>query len=120
MEAIIVLLALFGIKHFLGDFVFQTPTMVATKGTYGAIGGIQHAGVHGLLTAMVLTALVLPSTLILQLALIDALIHYHVDWAKQQFSRKYTTADKSFWFWFGLDQTLHYLTYIGIIAWLVM
>jgi hypothetical protein len=50
------------------------------------------------------------------MGLVDAVIHYHIDWAKYQLSSGLTTADRKFWVWFGLDQALHYLTYIGIIA----
>lgn len=119
MEIILVLLALFGIKHFFADFVWQTQSMVETKGIYGAPGGLHHAFTHGILTAFVLLPLIGQIMLILKIAFIDAFIHYHVDWTKQRYSKKYTPANKEFWFWFGLDQTCHYLTYIGIIAWLV-
>lgn len=44
MTFIIILLALFGIKHFLADFLWQTPKMLSEKGTYGASGGLEHAG----------------------------------------------------------------------------
>jgi hypothetical protein len=120
METILVLLALFGIKHFLADYVFQTPKMLEEKGTYGAFGGLQHAYVHGLLTGFVLLPVVPSLLVICKLAIIDGIIHYHVDWTKKQMSSHYTIADKEFWFWFGLDQTLHYLTYIGIITWVTV
>ena len=45
----------------------------------------------------------------------SGLVHYHIDWIKQQLNRGYTTADRQFWFWLGADQAAHYLTYVGII-----
>ena len=119
METVILLLALFGIKHFLADFLWQFPYMVADKGHYGAIGGITHAGIHGILTFFVLIGFGHPLDAV-TLALMDTAIHYHVDWAKTNLSQGLTAQDHRFWIWFGLDQTLHYLTYIGIIAIIVL
>lgn len=119
-ETILLLLAAFGIKHFICDFLVQYPYMISEKGTYGARGGVDHALVHSLGTLIVLT-LILPwnsLTLFVSvlLALFDGVFHYHIDWAKQQLSRGFTPADRWFWVWFGVDQSLHYLTYIAIIA----
>jgi hypothetical protein len=119
METIIVLLALFGIKHFLADFLWQFPYMVQDKGQYGASGGMTHASVHGLLTFFVLIGFARPEDAV-TLALIDAFVHYHIDWSKTNLSRNLTINDHRFWVWFGLDQTLHYLTYIAIIAIIVL
>jgi hypothetical protein len=115
MIEIITLLALFGIKHFLADFLWQFPFMVADKGHYGATGGMTHAGIHGILTFFVLIGFVRPEDAV-TIALLDATIHYHIDWAKTNLSRGLTIKDHQFWVWFGLDQALHYLTYIAIIA----
>jgi len=115
METVIVLLALFGIKHFLADFLWQFPYMVADKGQYGALSGLVHAGIHGILTFFVLIGFVRPEDAV-TIALIDSAVHYHIDWAKTNLSQGLTIEDHRFWVWFGLDQTLHYLTYIAIIA----
>lgn len=124
MKYICILLALFGIKHFICDFVLQNNNMLKDKGTYMAPGGIRHAGIHALGTTVVLF-LVFPwyieaHFVAVILGLIDGLIHYHVDWAKTNLSKGLTPADRKFWIWFGADQALHYLTYIGIIAILVL
>jgi len=124
MIYIIVLLALFGIKHFLCDFLWQTPRMLREKSIYGKIGGIQHAGVHALGTIMVLV-LVFPWGLgnhifAIILGTLDGILHYHIDWIKQQLNRGITAADRMFWVWLGADQCLHYLTYILIIAIIVL
>ncbi|CAB4138124.1 Bacteriophage phiKZ, Orf197 [uncultured Caudovirales phage] len=119
METVIILLALFGIKHFLADFLWQFDFMIRDKGRYGAEGGMTHAMLHGVLTFFVLIGFVRPEDAV-TLALMDSAIHYHVDWAKTNLSRGLTIEDHKFWVWFGLDQTLHYLTYIAIIAIIVL
>lgn len=121
---IVVLLALFGIKHFLCDFVFQYNSMISQKGIYGALGGIQHAAIHAVGTMIVLL-LILPWNLsahiaVIALAVIDGAIHYHIDWAKTNLSASYTPKDREFWIYLGADQGLHYLTYILIIGILVL
>jgi hypothetical protein len=124
MTLVIVLLAAFGIKHFFADFVCQTPKMLAEKGTYGAAGGIEHAGVHAIGTFVVLVA-VFPWSIwshmaAAMLAVLDGVIHYHIDWAKTNLSRGLTPADQRFWIWLGADQGMHYLTYIAIIGIIVL
>ena len=119
---ILLLLTLLAIKHFVADFLIQTPTMIAEKGRYGAIGGLEHAGIHGIGTAIVMYPFLYSDALIISFifGLIDATIHYHVDWAKMNMSKGLTTADHKFWIWFGADQLLHSLTYIGLVAILVL
>lgn len=119
-EYIVLLLALFGIKHFVADFLLQTPHMLAQKGTYGAAGGIEHAATHALGTLIVLV-LVFPWNIgahvfAIMLAAFDGFIHYHIDWAKTNLSKGLNPADRIFWIWFGADQGLHYLTYVAIIG----
>ena len=119
METVIVLLALFGIKHFLADFLWQFPYMVTDKGHYGAPGGMTHAGIHGILTFFVLIGFVRPEDAV-TIALLESAVHYHIDWAKINLNQELTVNDHRFWIWFGLDQTLHYLTYVAIIATIVL
>ena len=114
---IVLLLALFGIKHFICDFILQFPYMLQEKGTYGAVGGIHHAAFHGVFTFWIL--FFLAPQIAIWAAFLDFLAHYHIDWVKQRLSKGLTPTDRSFWIWFGLDQTLHYLTYIAVIGWAV-
>lgn len=119
IELVLTLLVLLVLKHFIADFILQTDTMVREKGTYGAKGGLHHSFIHGILTALVMLPLTESVILALFIGLVDAIAHYHIDWAKMNISKHYTPADKQFWFWLGVDQMLHYLTYIGIIAWVI-
>jgi hypothetical protein len=115
---ILFLFTLLILKHFLADFVFQTNTMVMEKGTYGARGGIQHSAIHAVLTGLVFYAVFTDFFSIVLIAFIDGVVHYHIDWAKMNINKNknLTPADEAFWFWLGLDQLMHYLTYIGLIA----
>lgn len=97
-------------KHFLADFPLQPPYQWMNKGKYGHPGGLLHAGIHGAFTLAILYEFDMP----LWLAAVDAVIHYHVDWAKMQLPWK--PDNKYFWWALGVDQMLHYLTYVGIVA----
>ena len=103
------IMSLMIVKHFICDFVLQYPRHYLNKGTYGKWGGIEHALIHGVATAIILNPL---------LGLIDALIHYHIDWAKMSINKKMgwkPDNSEHFWTFLGLDQLLHYLTYVGLI-----
>lgn len=124
MITIIILLALFGIKHFVCDFVLQNGRMLREKGVYLAPGGLQHALEHAVGTTVVLFV-VLPWGIYAHLSavllgLIDGVIHYHIDWVKTRLTQGYTAQDREFWILLGADQGLHYLTYVGIIAVVVL
>ena len=110
-----ILLALFGIKHFIADFAMQYSYMIRDKGIYGAPGGLHHAGTHASWTFLILVPFVHSANDLLLLPLIDFVIHYHVDYFKQQLNQGLSALDNMFWVWLGLDQALHYLTYVGII-----
>jgi hypothetical protein len=118
-KLVILLLMLFGIKHFICDFVLQSSYMVSQKGIYGARGGLQHALIHAFFTLLISAFFVNYFALAILMAIFDGVIHYHIDWAKQKLNRGLTPADRRFWVWFGADQCLHYLTYIAIIGVLI-
>ena len=117
---VFILLALFGIKHFIADFLLQFPYMLREKGIYGATGGLHHAGIHAALTLLICIFFVHSSHDIVTVAAFDGLAHYHIDYVKQQLNKGLTTADRMFWVWLGADQALHYLTYVGIISYVTL
>jgi hypothetical protein len=93
--------------------------MYLNKGTYGHFGGILHAGIHGIATAFVLVTSGLPFVVC---AIFDFVIHYHTDWVKVKLCKIFNLKpDNSEWYWhlLGLDQLIHALTCIGIVAWLI-
>jgi Protein of unknown function (DUF3307) len=114
----LILAVLLFTKHFIVDFPLQFPYNYLNKGTYGHAGGVLHAAAHGLATSACFAAVMGPGFLALGLGLLDAVLHYHIDWAKMNLNKRLgygpTTSEK-FWWLLGLDQYLHALTYIGLI-----
>ena len=117
-----ILLFWFIIKHFVCDFPLQANKwFYNNKHIYGHPGGIAHAGIHALGTLLVFTfALfgIISSLDVWILAIMDGVIHYHIDWAKMNIGKKFNLKpDNSEWFWIllGLDQLLHYMTYLFLI-----
>ena len=109
-------------KHAVADFYLQTPYQYLNKGKYGHPGGIIHAGITALTPPVYLV--LLPGSLLIAagLELGEFVVHYHIDWLKEQFTHRngWTTSDRGFWFALGTDQLVHGLTYLGIVAVLVM
>jgi hypothetical protein len=117
---VFILLALFGIKHFIADFLMQYDYMLRDKGIYGAEGGIHHALTHACWTFLILVPFIHNPSDLIALPLADFVLHYHIDYFKQKLNKGLTTADRQFWVWLGLDQALHYLTYVGIISYVTI
>lgn len=116
MTELFLILTLLFFKHLIIDFVLQTQKQVDEKGIYGAPGGIEHSGQHAVATFLVFFWFVgWPIAVVL--AVIDGLLHYHIDWAKMKYGKKknYTPADRGFWFLIGLDQFAHSLTYLWLV-----
>ena len=77
------------LKHTAADFFLQTPFQYCNKGIYGHPGGFLHAGIHVALTPLVYLVIA-PASLLLaaSIALGEFVVHYHIDWAKEQFTRR--------------------------------
>lgn len=105
------------IKHFICDFPLQAnPWLYRNKGTYMHPGGIAHAGIHALGTLLVLAPFIGSASVMY--AAIDMLVHYHIDWAKMNISKRYDLQPNNserFWILLGFDQLLHHITYFVII-----
>lgn len=116
-SAAITLLALLLVKHCLCDFVFQTPWQLSQKGTYGAPGGLVHAGSHVTGTFIALLAVMPSPTVILTVLVAEFVVHYHIDWVKEQVVRRCDIREGArFWNAIGVDQLLHNLTYLAILV----
>ncbi len=75
-------------------------------------------GSHAL-ASMVIFLLITPSFALGAAIIIgEFIIHYHIDWMKEQtFKRKkWVFPQAEFWWVFGFDQFLHQFTYLGIVA----
>ena len=109
-------------KHAVADFYLQNAYQYSNKGTYGHPGGVIHAGIHVALTPLVYLVL-LPGSLLMAgaIALGEFVLHYHIDWTKEQITRRnsWTPQNSGFWHALGTDQLLHGLTYLAIVAVLV-
>ncbi len=114
---ILIVLTLLVTKHCIVDFPLQTKFQYSNKGTYGHPGGILHAGLHGLGTYLCLFSF---TPIAVWMAFVDAVVHYHIDWAKMNLNSRLgwgANTHEQFWWLLGLDQYLHYITYIGLTAW---
>lgn len=117
MNETLILISLLFLKHFIVDFPLQKPYQWQNKGTYGHMGGILHAWLHGFAT-MWCFAWWAPEAAV-YLGVMDMIIHYHVDWAKMNINAKYgwkPDTHEQFWWLLGLDQLAHALTYVGLVA----
>ncbi len=119
MDTTLLILFLLFTKHFVIDFPLQKPYQWMNKGTYGHPGGLLHSGLHGLGTWL---SLVWFTPYAIALALFDFVVHYHIDWAKMNLNAKMgwgANTHEEFWWLLGLDQYIHSLTYIAIVAFIV-
>ena len=118
VNSLILLLVLFQAKHFICDGPLQTSAMVQDKGHYGRWLGIKHAGIHGLGTLVVMLVASVAPLFAVVFALVDFLLHYHIDFSKEQVVRRqgWTTATPQFWWSLSADQVLHQVSYILLAA----
>jgi hypothetical protein len=102
------------LKHFISDGPLQTLAMVRAKRHYGRPLGLAHALIHGAGTFVVFGMLTGDVRLGALLAALDLVIHYHIDFAKENVvvQMGWTTQDGPFWWAYAADQTLHQMTYV--------
>ena len=111
-----VVLAILQAKHFVCDYTLQNSYQLLNKGTYLHPGGLLHAGLHAFFTMAAFLVVLPPLALGLGIVVGEFLVHYHIDWAKEQVIRHtgWTPAQAQFWWAIGFDQLLHQWTYIVI------
>jgi hypothetical protein len=116
--SLLLLILLLQFKHFICDGPLQTKAIVDGKSVYGNRLGLLHAGLHGLGTFAAFQWVTLDWKLALALAVADTLIHYHVDFIKENIVkiRGWTTANAKFWWALTADQFAHNITYIALVA----
>lgn len=105
-------------KHFIVDFPLQPRWMYANKGTWGHPGGIAHAALHGAATSLILCAFA-PAHIAFGIGFLESSAHYLIDWSKMNLNRKTgwgPLTSEYFWWLLGLDQWLHAMCYVAIVA----
>lgn len=122
---ILVVGLLLALKHWVVDGFLQTSYQYLNKGNLKHPGGYVHAGLHGLFTLVILQPWGFG-----WLAFLDMFVHFWVDWAKVNITKKcgwsgfgpnidgrvclQIYSDKYFYGLVG-DQCLHFATYILLI-----
>ena len=111
------LLTGFTLKHLIADYYLQFSWMIKHKGNYGAWKGMVHSEFHGFLTFALLWWFGFGFFWSVAMGLLDAVIHYHIDWTKSNIwkKNKYGPNDQAYWMIHGTDQFLHMMTYVLII-----
>jgi hypothetical protein len=114
----VALLCLFQLKHFIADFVLQSPYILDNRRFYGHPGGLLHVAIHLVGSLIALLIVGTSFSVVAALLIVEGLVHYHLDWAKDNIVawRDLSPRDSGFWYATGLDQGLHQLTYIGMTA----
>ena len=107
------ILALLFVKHFLADFCWQSDRMIRDKGHFGRLGGLQHAGLHGALTYVILMHFLNLQACIM-LAVFDAALHYTMDLVHRRATVRLSPDSDRYWFWIGVDQMVHAVVYLMI------
>ena len=116
------------IKHFICDFPLQSNWMAFNKGIYGHLGGLAHSGVQifgtffCLIVFIQTTRIFFDPLAILSVLFVEFIIHYHMDWFKMWFNKKMgwkSDTSPEFWILLGVDQLVHYLTYVGMVWYLL-
>ncbi len=106
------------LKHFVVDFLLQTPYQWQNKGKFLHPGGLLHACLHGLATAIILAVFIIPLKTIAVVVLVEMLVHYFTDYLKvniNQWKAWGPNTHPEFWYLLGLDQMIHSLTYLWIL-----
>lgn len=122
VTTILLLFCILQVKHMFADFFLQTPRMLSGRGTYLHMGRAQHAAIHSLLSVPAFLVMGAGFSFVLALVAAEWMVHFHLDWAKGRYSEKraLNPTQGLFWFAFGVDQTLHQLTYIAMVwAWVL-
>lgn len=109
------------LKHAVADFYLQSAYQYLNKRQYGHPGGIVHSAIHAALTPLVYLVIAPSLLLAFGIAASEFLLHYHIDWLKEQITHRngWTAQDRGFWYALGADQLVHGLTYLVIVGALI-
>lgn len=116
IQLLLIVLTVLATKHVVFDFFLQSLAQIRNKRLYGHPSGLLHAGGHAAGSCLAFLIITPPLAVAVGIFVAEFVIHYHVDWLKEELGHrlKLRPDEKSFWIAFGIDQWLHQLTYIGI------
>jgi hypothetical protein len=119
LSTVLLVLIALQMKHIVCDGPLQTLRMVEDKSHYGKPLGVLHSVVHLGGTFLVLVLTGLPLAAAVQLSALDGVLHYHIDFTKENIvkAKGWTTRDAPFWWSLTTDQALHHMTYV-LLVWL--
>jgi len=75
-------------KHAVAHFYLQSTYQYVNKGHYGHPGGMLHSAIHVALTPLVYLVSAPSLLLALGIAASEFLLHYHIDWLKEQITHR--------------------------------
>ena len=105
-------------KHLLFDFFLQGPYQYLNKGKYLHPGGLLHACLAVVGTALVWEIVGAPLHLLGGVMAIEFIVHYHMDWAKVNINAWFgwgpQTSEK-YWWLLGVDQYVHLMNYVWML-----
>jgi hypothetical protein len=106
------------VKHFVADYTLQWPSMIADKCHMNRAGGYLHAAIHIVLTLPVLVLCGLSLVPIILVLICEFVVHYVTDFTKGKYDCKHKlhAHTRHFWVLHGADQLVHQLTYVVILA----
>lgn len=120
---LLIIIGLLIAKHFIVDFLLQTPYMYENKHIFGHPGGILHAWSHGLASYLILGYIFgSVNPVVLMLVLVETIIHYFIDYCKMNIGMLYNWQPNNspyFWYLLGFDQFLHYMTYLLMLTFFI-
>ncbi len=111
--------------HFLADYCLTTKQMIEAKATGEKLQHIAlHAAIHTVLMGIVLLAFGVTTPIAAALSAFEYITHFVIDYCKGLLGRKFPTlgdnTKKPFWILYGLDQLLHLIVIITIVAFAIL
>lgn len=122
IQWLVLLFAIYNVKHFLADYVFQNVYMLQkSRPGWDFVWPLSiHCGVHA---AFSLGIILWWNPTYWWLAIVDFIVHFVMDRIKagpRYLGRYHDMRSKAFWVTFGFDQLVHHLTHLSICWFLLV
>ena len=103
------------IKHALVDLGIQSQLKGINKSNYFGNGHVHY--IHHGIGTIVVAGLFLPAVPAIFCAIVDYLIHWHIDFTKHKVNKilKIESRTRAWWWTNVMDQILHFTTYYYIV-----